>query len=106
MTEDEADDLLWSSAAAVEAGVLALHALARGEAADPAALEALVAVLEDPRVQLAPASVAAAGTVRELRGFLTEGIPPSPEARALAARCSLALATPPSPPGKHTLVGR
>ena len=43
MTGDEVDDLLMSLGAALEAGVLALNALSRGEAVDPATLDALAA---------------------------------------------------------------
>ncbi len=88
------DDLLMSLGAALEAGVLALNALSRGEAVDPAVLDALAAVLEDPRVILPKTSSAAAGTVRALRALLPEDGAPSPEARALAVECKIAIAAP------------
>lgn len=88
------DNLLMSLGADLEAGVLALDALSRGEAVNPAALDALAAVLEDPRVVLPKTSSAAAGTVRALRGLLPEDGAPSAEARALAVECKIAIAAP------------
>lgn len=100
MTPDEADDLLYSLGAALEAGVLALNALSRGEAADPAALDALADVLEEQRVTITETSRAAAGNVRALRALLPAEGAPSPEAQALAEECRIAIATPPPAPAR------
>ena len=94
MSEDEADDLLWSLGAAVEAGVLALNALSRGEAIDPDALDRLADALHiiatDPRVTGPPVVVEEVARVRRLRNLVGPGVPSS-EVQALAEECRRAL---------------
>ncbi len=90
MSEDEADDLLWSLGTAVEAGVLALNALCRGEAIDPDALGSLVDALQiiatDPRVTSPPVVVEDVARMRRLRDLVGPGVPSS-EIQALAQEC-------------------
>ena len=97
MTEDDADDLLWNLAAALEAGQLALDALSRGEAIDPDALDrladALHIVITDPRVTYVPVVVEDVARVRHLRNLVGTGVPSS-EARALAEECRRVLVRP------------
>jgi hypothetical protein len=98
MNPDEANELLYASGAALEAGVLALEALSRGEAAAPEALDALATTLEDQRVVMAETARAAAAPVRDLRALLPEdGKRPSSDVRVRAERCRALIAKPPPP---------
>ena len=83
-----------SLGAALEAGVLAMNALSRGEAAEPDVLgrlaEALHIIATDPRVTYPPAVVEDVDRVRRLRDLVGPGVPSS-DVQALAEECRRAL---------------
>lgn len=97
MTSEEVDDLLFDSLAAIEAGLLALDAIARGEAANLPVLDALAEVLDDPRLTMTTTARAAAHPLRQLRALAPADGVPSPEARVLAESCQALIKTPPPP---------
>lgn len=99
---DDETDFLLDSMAIVEAGVEALAAVARGEAADPAVLEALAVVLSDDRLIMTATMRAAAVPVREVRAGLPEDrTPPPADVRERAERCRVLIRTPIAPTAQH-----